>query len=552
MKNRSCMILIMTLLTDLATWAATPASPPLSPADSPAAKKAKPIKVFVLVGDENILEQGVISGTKPGTLETVVAQNPKYAFLKSKDGKWVTRKDVVVYDLHPLLNNTVSIGHYLQVGDVPYDEKKARERMGVELMFGTVMGERFDEPVLLMRYANIKPQSASLGRSFLPPSSGGGGKATGGWDVIHFNWGVWDAVYHDNKYNQGHGFTTTVADYEKNLRKLVARLKQTGATLIFANTTPVDDGKPGKPSGDVDAFNRVARKVMEENGVIYEDLNAEVRRQGLGRTVHDVGNLAPKVIEGLQKALAERKNKSQPLPRVLLIGDSITGSYRKAVFNAFEGKADVYMQPGNAESTWNGLRRIDDWLDMKRYTRSGDDYIGLIDGLRNAFKDLARVHPDYKGQGVELAGLVWFQGLADGASTSMTAAYQKNLANLIKDLRKDLDAPHLPVVVAALCPSSSSGGRYVLPQNLKKIYNAQMAVGDSKQYPEFAGNVISLDTSSDVSPPNLCPEGLPSPTNFGGNAESYLKLGERMANALLQLREAERKQPRMADPERLD
>jgi hypothetical protein len=103
MKNRICMIVIVSLLAAQAAWTETPRLP--------AAKKDKPIKVFVLMGDENILEQGVISGAKPGTLETVVAQNPKYAFLKSKDGAWVTRNDVVVYDLHPLLNNTVSMGH---------------------------------------------------------------------------------------------------------------------------------------------------------------------------------------------------------------------------------------------------------------------------------------------------------------------------------------------------------------------------------------------------------------------------------------------------------
>jgi len=546
MKNHIFMILTATLFTALAAWAETPASPPPSPADSPAAKTARPIKVFVLMGDENILEHGVISGTKPGTLETVVAQNPKYAFLKTRDGKWVTRKDVVVYDLNPLLNNTVAMGHSLQVGDVPYGGRAARQRMGVELMFGTVMGGHFDEPVLLVRYANNQTMSASLGRNYLPPSSGGAGKTTGGWDVIHFNWGVWDAMYHDksSKYNQGHGNTTTVADYEQNLRMLVARLKQTGATLIFANTTPVWKGEPGKPNGDVEAFNRVARQVMEENGVIYEDLNAEVRRQGQPKNndVHSVGNLGPKVVEGILKALAERNDKSQPLPRVLLIGDSITGGYRKAVLSALDGKAEFYMQPGNAQSTWTGLQKIDEWLDLKRYVRSGDDYMNLADGLRSMFKDLARVYPDYAGQGAELAGLVWFQGLADSTSRSMTAAYETNLVHLIKDLRKDLNAPHLPVVVAALCPSPK-GLRYVIPSSLQKIFNAQMAVGDAKQYPEFAGNVISLDTSSYVNPPELCPEGLPSPTTFGGNAESYLKLGDQMANAMLQLMKAETKQP---------
>lgn len=538
MKNRICMIVIVTLVAAQVAWAQPLASPPLSPADSRAAKKDKPIKVFVLVGDENMLEQGAISGAKPGTLETIVARNPKYAFLKSKDGKWVTRNDVVLYDLHPLLNNTVSMGHYLQVGDVPYGGRPARQRMGVELMFGTVMGEHFHEPVLLVRYANNRTMSASLGRNYLPPSSGGAGKITGGWDVIHFNWGVWDAMYHDksSKYYQGHGNTTAVADYERNVRTLVARLKQTGATLIFANTTPVWEGEPGRPNGDVEALNRVARKVMEEKGVIYEDLNAEVRRQGQGKShnVHDVGNLAPLVTKDILEALAARKQNAKPIPRVLLIGDSITGSYRNGVMKALDGKAEFYMQPGNAESTWTGLRRIDEWLDLKRYVRSGDDYMNLVDGLRSALKNLDRVYPDYAGQGAELAGLVWFQGLADATSTSMTAAYQTNLVNLIKDLRKDLDAPRLPMVVAALCPSPK-GLRNVAPPNLKKIFTAQLAVGNPKQYPEFAGNVISLDTSSDLQPPELCPESLPSPTTFGGNAESYLKLGEQTASALLQL-----------------
>jgi hypothetical protein len=77
-----------------------------------AAKSAKPIKVFILAGDENVLEEGVIEARadakhKPGTLTTVVADNPKYAFLKGKDGQWVTRDDVVLYDAHPVHNNTV-------------------------------------------------------------------------------------------------------------------------------------------------------------------------------------------------------------------------------------------------------------------------------------------------------------------------------------------------------------------------------------------------------------------------------------------------------------
>jgi len=57
----------------------------------------------------------------------------------------------------------------------------------------------------------------------------------GKWDLIHFNWGLHDLAYRNPKSkNFGHldkvngKLTTSLADYEKNLRKLVARLKKTG------------------------------------------------------------------------------------------------------------------------------------------------------------------------------------------------------------------------------------------------------------------------------------------------------------------------------------
>lgn len=53
------------------------------------------------------------------------------------------------------------------------------------------------------------------------------------WDVIHFNWGLWDMYgweYADRDRSP--------QAYGQRLEQLVARLKQTGATLIWATTTP--------------------------------------------------------------------------------------------------------------------------------------------------------------------------------------------------------------------------------------------------------------------------------------------------------------------------
>jgi acyl-CoA thioesterase-1 len=99
----------------------------------------------------------------------------------------------------------------------------------------------------------------------------------GKWDVIHFNFGLHDVKYLDatGKYvppDQGKQ-VSSVADYEKNLRALVARLQQTGAKLIFATTTQVPAGSAGRVEHDEIRYNAAAIRVMKENGVAVDDLH---------------------------------------------------------------------------------------------------------------------------------------------------------------------------------------------------------------------------------------------------------------------------------------
>ena len=54
------------------------------------------------------------------------------------------------------------------------------------------------------------------------------------WDVIHFNWGLWD-IYGWRFQNEDRSPST----YEMRLERLVKRLKETNAKLIWATTTPV-------------------------------------------------------------------------------------------------------------------------------------------------------------------------------------------------------------------------------------------------------------------------------------------------------------------------
>lgn len=133
----------------------------------------------------------------------------------------------------------------------------------------------------------------------------------GRWDVIHFNFGLHDAKLPPE------GTRHSPPDvYEKNLRELVKRLKATGAKLIWASSTPIPNGgvlAPNRRFGDIDHYNAIAAKVMKENGVAINDLNAaiapHVKEHQKPMDVHFLdsgsGLLAKRVSEAVVRALAD-------------------------------------------------------------------------------------------------------------------------------------------------------------------------------------------------------------------------------------------------------
>ena len=150
------------------------------------------------------------------------------------------------------------------------------------LLLGDSISIDYTAPVreLLKGAANVHriPENGAATREGLAKLDGWLG--SGKWDVIHFNWGL-----HDLAHRQGGKLdivgpqAVPVALYEKNLRELVARLERTGAKLIFATTTPVPEGAPGRFAGKEIAYNTAARRVMTEAHVAINDLHAAVRDQ---------------------------------------------------------------------------------------------------------------------------------------------------------------------------------------------------------------------------------------------------------------------------------
>ena len=145
----------------------------LLPAVTRAADSPRPVKVFLLAGQSNMQGQGVVEMDHPeyynggkGNLMwsmTHSASKEQMRHLRDANGKWVVREDV---EIRYKFRDKVRQGK-LTVGYTGYG---GGSHIGPELQFGHVVGDYFDEPVLLIKTAW---GGKSLHVDFRPPSSSG-------------------------------------------------------------------------------------------------------------------------------------------------------------------------------------------------------------------------------------------------------------------------------------------------------------------------------------------------------------------------------------------
>ena len=156
--------------------------------------------------------------------------------------------------------------------------------------------------------------------------------------------------------------------------------------------------------------------------------------------------------------------------------------------------------------------------------KAGIQYAGDVARAKDVLKDLGKYYPD--ATEYEVAGFLWWQGDKDRYNAGHAAMYEKNLIKLIASLRKDFNAPNARFVCATLGQTSKENAK----GNEKLILDAMFAISDAKKYPALKGDVATVYT-------NPISMGSASNAHYGGNAKTYMNVGEAMGKAMVKLLE---------------
>jgi len=168
-KSRTFAFALTLLVLGMVAVSAIGAEVPktLPKPDGKPADQTKPVKVYILMGQSNMLGFGRVSGLETkGSLEYLVKSKGKYPHLVNDEGKWLTRQDV--RNVHVMDQRGVDYKDMEKFGDMRNEWLTPWDKFGPELGFGHVLGQFHDEPVLLLK-ACIG--NRALGWDLLPPGS---------------------------------------------------------------------------------------------------------------------------------------------------------------------------------------------------------------------------------------------------------------------------------------------------------------------------------------------------------------------------------------------
>ena len=388
---------------------------PLPDPDTTPPDSTKPVKVYILSGQSNMVGMGNISplGT-PGTLETITKTDGMFPNLLDDAGAWTVRNDVMYRGVITALGNAP-----LTVG-----QGSASTAIGPELGFGHVMGYYFNEPVLGLKTSQ---GNRSLLWDCLPPGS------------PRFD-------YNGNTY-AGYGDSP--------------------------NSWPIGGG----PS----PYGWYAGKQYDDFFLAESDMGAPAWADATAYPVNC------QVRQGG--------------------GTYISKTAHTSSADSKPGIGAQWATYWNVYSVFNVTDILDNW---------------------------ATQYPQWAAQGFEIAGFVWWQGNKDLGEPG-ASRYETNLVPFIKQLRHYYEnrypghiKTNAPFVLATGCGDPGTSGYGLV------VAEAQLAVsGERGKYPEFAGNVKTMDTRGYWR--SVAESPADQGYHYNRNAETFMLTGDALGRGMVEL-----------------
>ena len=175
---------------------------------------------------------------------------------------------------------------------------------------------------------------------------------------------------------------------------------------------------------------------------------------------------------------------------------------------------------------WGGKSLGQDFRPPSSGGAVGPYYKEVVSRTKAVLADMGKEFPELAGRTPELAGFGWHQGWNDRVNQAFNDEYEKNLANFIRDIRKDLGVKNLPFVIAE---TGMTGVTDTHPRAVS-LRKAQAAVA---AMPEFRGTVAFVPTQAFWREKDVSPTG--QGYHWNTNAETYTLIGEAMGEAMLKL-----------------
>lgn len=239
-------------------------------------------------------------------------------------------------------------------------------------------------------------------------------------------------------------------------------------------------------------------KVREYDDVVISYLSSDGIKQGVLSSGYgaDESKFGPELAFGI--TVAEQLNEPVLLIKTAWGGKSLHTDFRPPSSEAYEFSDDQLEQMRKQSKDVEALKK-------EKIESSGVYYRSMIEHVKRVLADIENVHPAYDANvGYELAGFVWFQGWNDMVDSGTYPnrsekggydQYSQLLEIMIKDLRKDLSAPKLPVVVGVLGVGGPVAKYSEAQRRYSKIHQGfRDAMAAPAKLPEFEGNVANVLT----------------------------------------------------------